>query len=156
MMLLVLWVAARLRADDQAGRAANNKTALEKLQGDWKVVAIVKRGQEVDAIDKLGLQFEFKGDRLTVTADAPAFTPQNRLLRLDANASPKLLDFAESAKAFDGRKDVIEGVYSLAGDTLEWCFKLDGDQPAKADRPAAVESKADSATVLIKLKRVKN
>jgi uncharacterized protein (TIGR03067 family) len=104
---------------------------------------------------KLGLLFTFKDDSLSVTADREGFTPQNQLLRLDATTSPKLLDFAESAKAFDEHKKVYEGVYSLDGDTMQWCFNLDGDQPAKANRPAAVESKADSSTILIKLERLK-
>jgi hypothetical protein len=40
------------------------------------------------------------------------------LLRLDANPTAKLLDFAEIAKAFDEHKEVVECVYTLDGDTL--------------------------------------
>ena len=50
-----------------------------------------------------------------VTADREGFTPQNQLLRLDASTTPKLLDFAESAKAFEEHTKVYEGVYSLDG-----------------------------------------
>ena len=97
-----------------------------------------------------------RANALTVTATDANFTVQHRLLRLETNATPKALDFAETAKAFDEHKDVIEGVYTLDGDTLRWCFNLDGDQPAKGRRPAAVESKADSSAALLKLERVKN
>jgi uncharacterized protein (TIGR03067 family) len=141
--------------DDGADRDKANKDDLAKLQGKWKVVSLVNRGQEVEQLSKLGLIFNFKDDALSVTAESAGFTPQNRLLKLDANTTPKLLDFAETAEAFKEHKEVYEGVYTLDGDTFQWCFNLDGDQPAKANRPAAVESKADSSTILIKLERLK-
>ncbi len=133
------------------------KDQLAKLQGTWKVVSLEKRGESVAEIVKLQLQFTFQDQSLTVTAAAaPGFTPQQRIVRIGAAATPKLLDLAESDKAFDEHRDVIEGVYSLDGDSLQWCFNLDGDRPAKANRPAALESKADSNAVLLKLERVKS
>jgi uncharacterized protein (TIGR03067 family) len=154
--LIVLFTAGAAFAAADAEREKANKDELAKLQGKWKVVGFTKGGQqELDELVKLGLLFTFKDDSLTVTADREGFTPQNQLLRLDATTTPKLLDFAESAKAFEEHKKVYEGVYSLDGDTMKWCFNLDGDQPAKANRPAAVESKADSGTILIKLERQK-
>ncbi len=141
--------------DDGADRDKANKDDLAKLQGKWKVLSLVNRGQEVEQLSKLGLIFNFKDDALSVTAEREGFTPQKRLFKLDANTTPKLLDFAETAEAFAEHKEVYEGVYTLDGDTFQWCFNLDGDQPAKANRPAAVESKADSSTILIKLERLK-
>jgi uncharacterized protein (TIGR03067 family) len=153
--IVLFAVGAALAAGD-AEREKVNKDDLAKLQGKWKVVGFTKSGQQdLDELVKLGLLFTFKDDSLTVTADREGFTPQNQLLRLDATTTPKLLDFAESAKAFEEHTKVYEGVYSLDGDTMQWCFNLDGDQPAKANRPAAVESKADSGTILIKLERQK-
>ena len=154
--VIVLFTAGAALAAADAEREKANKDELAKFQGKWKVVGFTKSGQqELDELVKLGLLFTFKDDSLTVTADREGFTPQNQMLRLDATTTPKLLDFAESAKAFDEHKKVYEGVYSLDGDTMQWCFNLDGDQPAKANRPAAVESKADSGTILIKLERLK-
>ncbi|HEV3417697.1 MAG TPA: TIGR03067 domain-containing protein [Pirellulales bacterium] len=152
----MLLIAGAALADENADRAKVNKAELDKLQGRWKVVSLVLRGQDQDEVVKLGLVFTFKDDALTVTADANDFTTQNKLLRLEANATPKLLDVAETAKQFEEHKEVVEGVYTLDGDTMQWCFNLDGDQPAKANRPAAVESKPDSSTMLIKLERVNN
>jgi uncharacterized protein (TIGR03067 family) len=153
--LIVLFTAGASLAGD-AEREKANKDELAKFQGKWKVVGFTKGGQQdLDELVKLGLLFTFKDDSLTVTADREGFTPQNQMLRLDATTTPKLLDFAESAKAFEEHKKVYEGVYSLDGDIMQWCFNLDGDQPAKANRPAAVESKADSGTILIKLERLK-
>jgi uncharacterized protein (TIGR03067 family) len=153
--LTVLAAVTVVRADDSADRSKANKTDLEKLQGRWKVVSLLVRGQEIADFTRLGVAFDFKDDKLTVTGDSPGFPTQSRLLRLDANTTPKLLDFAETAKAFDEHKEVVECVYTLDGDTLSFCFNLDGEQPAKANRPAAVESKADSAAALIKLERAK-
>jgi uncharacterized protein (TIGR03067 family) len=154
--MIVLLAAGAVRADENADRAKANKAELEKLQGKWKVMSLTVRGQEVDGFTQLGVTFNFKDDALAVTGEAPGFATQNRLFRIDANASPKLLDFAETAKAFDEHKEVVEGVYTLDGDTLQWCFNLDGNQPAKANRPAAVDSKAESSAALIKLERVKH
>jgi uncharacterized protein (TIGR03067 family) len=153
---LVMLSAATAFADDTADRDKVTKEDLAKLQGRWKVVSLLNRGQEVEQLSKLGLVFNFKDDALSVTADSAGFTPQNRLFKLDANTTPKLLDFAETAEAFKEHKQVYEGVYAIDGDSLQWCFNLDGDQPAKANRPSAVESKADSSTILIKLERIKD
>jgi uncharacterized protein (TIGR03067 family) len=152
----VFLCAATALADETADRDRATKEDIAKLQGKWKVVSLVNRGQEIEQLSNLGLVFNFKDDALSVTADGEGFTPLKRLFKLDANTTPKLLDFAETAEAFKEHKEVYEGVYSLDGDTLQWCFNLDGDQPAKANRPAAVESKADSSTILIKLERLKD
>ncbi len=154
-MIVLVAAATVVRADDSADRAKANQAELEKLQGRWKIVLLTIRGQQEDGIARLGIVFDFKDDKLTVTSDSAGFAPQTRLLRLDANTTPKLLDFAETATAFAEHKEVVECVYSLDGDTLSFCVNLEGDQPAKANRPAAVESKADSAAALIKLERVK-
>jgi uncharacterized protein (TIGR03067 family) len=153
--MIVLVAAAIAQADDSGDRAKANKSDLEKLQGRWKVVSLLVRGQEIADFTRLGVVFDFKDEKLSVTGDSPGFSTQTRLLRLDANTTPKLLDFAETAKAFDEHKEVVECVYTLDGDTLSFCFNLDGEQPAKANRPASVESKADSSAALIKLERVK-
>ncbi len=155
-LLALLCSTAAAIADEAADRATANKAELAKLQGQWRVVSLLVRGEEKDEVVKQGLMFDFKDDALTVTATDANFAVQHRLLRLETNATPKGLDFAETAKAFDEHKDVVEGVYTLDGDKLQWCFNLDGDQPAKGRRPAAVESRADSSAALIKLERVKN
>ncbi len=153
--ILLFAVSAVGLPEEKADQAA--KDELAKLQGKWKVVSLIKSGEAVNDIAKLELVFLFKDQSLTVTADAaPNFTPQQRVLRLVANATPKLLDFADSDKAFAERQGVFEGIYLLDGDALQRCFRLEGDKPANANRPAAVESKEGSGVVLIKLERVKN
>ncbi len=153
--LALLLIASAALADDAGDRAKATKADLDKLQGRWKVTALVVRGQEVDDFVKLGVKFKFKDDALTVVGDADGFAEQNRVIRIDASTSPKLIDFAESAKGFEEKKDLVESVYALDGDSLVICFNLDGSAPAKGNRPAAVESKADSSAALIKLERIK-
>lgn len=153
---VLFFAGAATLADEAADRAKANKVELEKLQGQWKVTSLLVRGQEVDDFVKLGVKFKFKDDALTVTGDQEGFTEQNRVIKFDATTNPKMMDFAETAKSFEEKKDVIEGVYTLDGDTLSICFKLDGSAPAKASRPANVESKEDSSTALMKLERVKS
>jgi uncharacterized protein (TIGR03067 family) len=155
LAMVALAAAVAVRANDSAERSSATKADLEKLQGRWKVVSLLIRGQEIEDFVKLGIIFDFKDEKLAVSGNSPFFATQNRILRVDANTTPKLLDFAETAKAFEEHKDVVEGVYTLDGDTMTWCFNLDGEQPAKANRPAAVESKPDSAAALIKLERAK-
>jgi uncharacterized protein (TIGR03067 family) len=153
--LIVLALSPFAFGNDKVDQAA--KDELAKLQGQWKVVSFVNSGQTIDEIARLELVFEFKDQSLTVRANAaPNFTPQQRVLRLTANTTPKLLDFAENDKALAERRDVIEGVYALDGDSLQLCLKLDGGKAVVANRPAAVESKEGSGVALFKLERMKN
>jgi hypothetical protein len=60
----------------------------------------------------------------------------------------------KEAELKDGSK-LLEGLYSIDGDTLNFCLQMDGDQPAKGKRPASLESKAGSGVLLFTLKKVK-
>jgi uncharacterized protein (TIGR03067 family) len=153
--VLVLFAASAMALQNPE-QAALRKAETKKLQGRWKVESFRKGGDELEAVAKLGLEFEFKDDKLTVRALDKGFTPQVRVFRLDVSTTPKLLDLAESAKDFGNVEKVIEGLYALDGDILKWCFNMEGDQPAKGNRPLALESKAGTSTVLIALRRVKD
>ncbi len=153
VMLAALVFGAVLGNSISLGDDGANKAELKKLQGKWSVVSGVKDGQEIDLVMKLALRFTFKDDVLTVESENNAdFTLQTRTVRLDAGTTPKLFDISET-KTFDDKDKVIEGVYSLEGDTLKWCFLMEGDQPAKGSRPAALESKEGSNTIMITLKK---
>ncbi len=144
---VIILTAASGRADDAA-----NKVELEKLHGRWKLISVLDRGKDDDRLTKRGGVFAFEKDSVTLSGEANNTTEKYRI-RLDSSTNPKPLDFVKSSK--DGHERVVEGVYMLDGDTLTWCFNLDGERPAKAKRPAAVESKADSSAVLFKLKRIR-
>jgi hypothetical protein len=64
--MLMLRIAGTALADENADRAKLNRTELDKLQGRWKVVSLVQRGQDQDKVVKLGLVFTFKDDALRV------------------------------------------------------------------------------------------
>ena len=150
MLILATFCPAAQAADDDAV-----KEGLKQLEGKWKVTSCLKDGEELEAVINLGVQFSFKGDALDVTGREPSFTPQQRVIRIDVSTKPKLLDVAEKTEEFKGGDKVIEGLYALDGDTLKWCFAMEGDQPAKGKRPAALESKAGDGVLLFTLKRVK-
>ena len=150
MLVLVVFSAAAHAADDDAVKAG-----LKQLEGKWKINSCLKDGEELDAVVKLGIQFIFKSDSLEVKGDDPNFTPQQRWIKIDPSTNPKLLDVAEKAEEFKNGDKVLEGLYTLDGDTLKWCFAMDGDQPAKGKRPGALESKAGNGVLLLTFKKVK-
>jgi uncharacterized protein (TIGR03067 family) len=159
-LIFVALSACAVVAGENTDRDRTNREDLAALQGKWRIVSFVKDGKEeaagsVDEIARLGLVFTIKDETLTVTSNGNEIANLKAVLRLDVNFSPKLLDFAESAGAFNDRKRVIEGIYTLEQDSLTWCVNFDGGEPARANRPAALESKVDSGAILIKLERLK-
>ena len=158
MLQAVGVLVALLIAAFSATRAADEdalKAGLKALEGKWEVTSCLKDGEELDAVIKLGVKFEFKDDNLEVTGIDPNFTPQKRFIKLDVSTNPKLMDVAEKAEELKDGTKLLEGLYSLDGETLKFCFQMDGDQPAKGKRPGALESKAGSGVILLTLKKVK-
>jgi uncharacterized protein (TIGR03067 family) len=153
--VVIIFAAGTLRADDAAESAKANKAELEKLHGKWKVVSVVDHGQEDETFTQRGVVFAFENDSLTITRESKSSATEKGSIRLDSSTNPKLLDFVKTSNGPDGHNRVMEGVYTLDGDTLLWCFNLDGNRPAKANRPAAVESKAETSAVLFKFKRIR-
>jgi uncharacterized protein (TIGR03067 family) len=137
-------------ADDDALKAG-----LKALEGKWEVTACQKDGEELEIILKLGIKFEFKDTNLEVTGSDPNFTPQKRFIKLDVTTTPKLMDVADKAEEIKDGTKLLEGLYSVDGETLKFCFQMDGDQPAKGKRPGTLESKAGSGVLLLTLKKVK-
>jgi uncharacterized protein (TIGR03067 family) len=144
LTVIMILAAGTIRADDAA-----NKAELEKLQGKWKLVSVLSHGQEDECS---GTILAFEKDSATIGESDPA----KCTIRLDCSTNPKLLDFVVPPTDAGAKSRVVEGVYTLDGDTLLWCFNFDGDQPAKANRPAAVESKADNSAVLHRFKRIRD
>lgn len=150
LALLFSWVSLSHAADDEALKAG-----LKALEGKWEVTACQKDGEDLDIILKLGIKFEFKDTNLEVTGSDPNFTAQKRFIKLDVSTTPKLMDVAEKEEEIKDGSKLLEGLYSVDGETLKWCFQMDGDQPAKGKRPGALESKAGSGVLLLTLKKVK-
>jgi uncharacterized protein (TIGR03067 family) len=134
---------------------SNDKAAesLQKLQGKWNITSILKSGVELDELVKIGISFTFSETRLQITGLGDQTI--NKVISLQADTTPKLLDFADSIEALKAHTDVWEGIYELEQDTLKWAILLEGDVPAKANRAGAVESKAGSNVVLVTMQRAK-
>ena len=156
--LQILGILAVLFSLVSLSRAADDealKAGLKALEGKWEVTACQKDGEDLEIILKLGIKFEFKDTNLEVTGSDPNFTPQKRFLKLDVTTTPKLMDVADKEEEIKDGSKLLEGLYSVDGETLKFCFQMDGDQPAKGKRPGALESKAGSGVLLLTLKKVK-
>lgn len=150
LVALFSWISISHAADDDALKAG-----LKALEGKWEVTSCQKDGEDLDIILKLGIKFEFKDHNLEVTGSDPNFEPQKRFIKLDVSTTPKLMDIADKAEELKDGTKLLEGLYSVEGDTFKFCFQMDGDQPAKGKRPGALESKAGSGALLLTLKKVK-
>jgi uncharacterized protein (TIGR03067 family) len=152
-LFLVALCSGSLSFAEESPPNAPAAEALKQLQGKWNVTSLLKYGVELDQLVQLGIAFTFTDNNLKITGIGPQSI--NKIVDVNPEAMPRLLDFADSAEDLKARKGVWEGIYELDGDTLKWAIVLEGDMPAKATRAAAVESKVDSNVVLVTLKRAK-
>lgn len=148
--LLTAAVSISRAADDDALKAG-----IKALEGKWEVTSCLKDGEELDAVIKLGIKLEFKDDKMEITGSDANFEAQKRFIKLDVTTTPKIIDVAEKEEDLKNGTKLLEGLYSVDGDTFKFCFLMDGDQPAKGKRPSAIESKAGSGAMLLTFKKVK-
>ncbi|MFN0016709.1 MAG: TIGR03067 domain-containing protein [Pirellulaceae bacterium] len=156
--LQVLGVLVAVTALFSVSRAADDealKAGLKALEGKWEVTACQKDGEEQGDVVKIGIKLEFKDTNMEITGSDPNFTAQKRFIKLDVTTTPKIMDVAEKAEELKDGTKLLEGLYSVDGDTFKFCFQMDGDQPAKGKRPSALESKAGSGVLLLTFKKVK-
>jgi uncharacterized protein (TIGR03067 family) len=158
VVVFILAASSQIRADEDARSLEANRAELNRLQGDWTIVGAIREGQEFDArgldeFARLKLVFTIKNDSLTVSSDGHDLANLHAVVRLNANYNPKILDFAVKS---EDREAAVEGVYSVDGDKLTWCVNVDGDNPAKGQRPPAIESKEGSNAIVLKFERQKN
>ena len=156
--LQAVGVLVALLAAFSASRAADDdalKAGLKALEGKWEVTSCQKDGEDQGDVVKIGIKLEFKDGNMEITGSDPNFTPQKRFIKLDVTTTPKLMDVAEKAEELKDGTKLLEGLYSVDGETFKFCFQMDGDQPAKGKRPSALESKAGSGVLLLTFKKVK-
>jgi uncharacterized protein (TIGR03067 family) len=116
---------------------------LRKLRGTWKLTALELNGEKQEPGD--GGTVIIRGDRLS-TADGDQFR-----LTVDPAADPKVIDLTRLTG--DDKGQVLEGIYTLRGETLKLC--LYGGGGAKS-RPTEFEAKPGSERVLAVLQRQKD
>jgi uncharacterized protein (TIGR03067 family) len=137
-------------ADDDALKAG-----LKALEGKWEIATCQKDGEDQENVVKLGLKLDLKDDRMEISGSDANFEVQKWFFKLDVTTTPKLMDVAKTAEELKDGSKLLEGLYSVDGDTFKFAFQFDGDQPAKGKRPAGLESKAGSGVMLLTFKKVK-
>jgi uncharacterized protein (TIGR03067 family) len=142
-------------AGDKPAREVAHEKERKKLQGAWKVVSLVIRGEEEADERVKAIRFVFK-DGVVKSELLKDFAETGFMsVRLDVTTTPKIFDMVDWEKDFKDAEEVLEGVYLIDGDTLKLCFTLQGERPAKGNRPLVFESKEGSNNVLITLRREK-
>jgi uncharacterized protein (TIGR03067 family) len=85
---------------------------LAAFQGDWRVVWVERDGERVEADEDA--VYTVKGSQWSRGGRAIS------AIEIDPGYSPKLLDLTRLID--DANKGVkMEGIYTLDGDTMEWC-----------------------------------
>jgi uncharacterized protein (TIGR03067 family) len=127
--------------------AASPKPAdldLEKLQGSWRIKSSIWNGKEEPEVAK-SVTILFQGDKfIVVDKDG---NRMEETIKLIPDQNPKAIDC--TSKTGDAPKP---GIYSLEGDTFQWCSA----GGANKIRPATFSSIAGSRQSLVVLRRVKN
>jgi uncharacterized protein (TIGR03067 family) len=118
------------------------KGDLAALQGVWKVESLEVDGKEAE-FPQNPLRWVIKGNKVFYGGAELA------VLKPDDSTSPKLLDLE-----FVKLKRVLEGIYSVEGDTLKLCVNRQSEGAKERPQTFATEGKSDLR--LLVFKRVKD
>lgn len=132
MRLLLPLVLFAIALDD-------SKAELEKLQGTWKVVAVVRNGKKQAEEAGKERKMTFKGDEVTLrdgNKEAQA------TCKVDANKEPKTIDLILKGE----ETKPIQGIYTLDGDDLKIAAPT---EPGK-ERPKDFAGGKDVTVVYLK------
>ncbi len=141
-VLLGLGVAVLLAGTSAWGGDATKKDR-EKLQGTWAVKSIVAAGKEIPT---KGEKMVIAGDKMTMKGGPKG--DEYGTYTINAGKTPKQITMTEKKDGKDG--DVMQGIYTLEGDTLKLAFSTKGPGGA---RPTSFN---DKEAAVITLKREKS
>jgi uncharacterized protein (TIGR03067 family) len=136
--LLALGVLAAVGLLIPPGLSAQKKGGKNSLDGTWSIVTLTLRGKPAPEEFYKLMQLTFQGEKLTISI---ADKEQPGSIKIDPTRTPRQIDL----KGLGPQE--LRGIYRLEKDTLTICF---GD---KGERPTRFESKPDSGTTLMVLKR---
>lgn len=133
----------------------------EQFQGVWTLIEAAgdgKRGKVED--HKIEAMLTVKRGTLHIKASQDGRTVMDQFFvyKLDPAAAVKMIDLADWKKGFEEKEEIIEGVYTIDGDTFSFCFgegALSGSGMAKRIRPDSLETKEGSKTYTWTFKRDK-
>src|SRR5437867_3448619 len=108
-VLLVIGVAGA--GDDEV------KAELKKLQGTWKVVQAIDKGEKVPGDDIASMEVIFEGQKILVREKDKVH--DRMTFKLDPSKKPKTIDLTHIEGADKDRTDA--GIYKLEGDMLTIC-----------------------------------
>ncbi|MFO0866139.1 MAG: TIGR03067 domain-containing protein [Gemmataceae bacterium] len=116
------------------------KADREKLQGEWKAVAVESSGRRStdELTAKLAISFQFKGTKVSMKTSSQQ---ESYYVRLDPTKSPREMEF-------QNEKSRLLVIYRLAEDrlTVNYC---------EASRPTGFETAPGDQCIMIVLERVK-
>jgi uncharacterized protein (TIGR03067 family) len=116
---------------------------LQTLQGSWQVVSSIWNGVP-EPVAAQTVTFLIQGDELIVV-DRDGHRFQEGTIKLMADQKPKAID----RFSIDGTQPAL-GIYSLEGDTFQWCSARGSDNV----RPTAFASDPGSKRSLMVLRRI--
>jgi uncharacterized protein (TIGR03067 family) len=127
------------------GTAARAETDGERIQGNWSVQKMTRRGQELpeNEVKELAVAFEndqFLAKRGDKVAESCTFT-------LDETKSPKAIDMQPPKSK--GKRPAL-GIYKLEGDKLTMIWRKEGKE-----RPTDFDAAKAADTTFVVLERAK-
>lgn len=141
----LLFAVGFLVAADEPKSDANKKD-LERLQGDWAAVSMMRDGEKVPDDDVQSLFRTMKGDQYTVFLFKKAIGKGT--FKIDARKKPKTIDLLSASAA--AKDQPILGIYDFDGDAWKVCYANPGKE-----RPADFAAKEGSGHTLAVWEREK-
>lgn len=118
-LIVVILAGMANRGFGETGIADSDRA---KFQGRWEVTATERAGVKQEGCS--GLQYEFSGDELIITAGAKSHG--STTYRLDETARPKQIDWLirDVVDAKHIKTEVVKGIYAIEGDRLTICIPM--------------------------------
>ncbi len=123
---------------------APEKTAMQKIEGNWTCASAVVDGKALPEATVQLLRLTLTRDRYTTRKDSEVLFDST--YTTDVTKHPKQINMVGTEGALQGKE--AHGIYRLDGDTLTICYTMPGKE-----RPTTFESQAGSGAYLIFWKR---